>query len=400
MTRERNIMKSSKHPRTQNHNRAFSPGFPHLVMIVGLALFLSAGIYALKPYTTGRGDSAAATDTTNESRSFELKEIRSGWWETSDYIYFDIPARIVFHLPETDARIDPEILSRKIWDEFERVGNIFNPFDPRSETGRLNNNRTRDPISVSNDMYHVLRLSKKLWEASDGAFDPTMLPVKELWHDAAETQEIPPNRDIRRTVAQVGFDKVTLLEDRQALKRENKNIRFDFGGIAKGYAVDKAAAVIRAHGIDAALISLGGEIRTFGKNDNRPWRIGIQHPTDMDAIWGTVSSDTGITVSTSGNYRQPLLIAGQEFYHIFHPQTGRPVSEKVLGVTTLCTSQTASNALLDGAATAITVLGADRGVAFAETIGIDALVLKRPRGGTIEEIMTDGFNTHYDPRPQ
>lgn len=393
-------MKSSKHHRTQDQNRAFSPGFTRLVMVIVLALFVSAGIYALKPYITGRGHSTTESGAASESRSFELKEIRPGWWETSDYIYFDIPARIVFHLPEADAQIDPEILSRKIWDEFERVGNIFNPFDPHSETGRLNDNRTRGPISVSNDMYQVLTLSKKLWETSDGAFDPTMRPVKELWHDAAEAQEIPSNRDIRRTVAQVGFDKVALLEDRQALKRENKNIRFDFGGIAKGYAVDKAAALIRAHGIDAALISLGGEIRTFGKNDNRPWRIGIQHPKDMSAIWGTVSSDTGITVSTSGNYRQPLIIAGQEFYHIFHPQTGRPVSEKVLGVTTLCTSQTISNALLDGAATAITVLGPERGIAFAETIGIDALALKRPRGGTIEEIMTNGFNTHYDPWPQ
>lgn len=368
-----------------------------LIIAIILILIVSAGLFTLQSYLINHNDSP---ETAAEKIVFDLKELRPGWWETSNLIYFDIPARVVFRLPEEKRDVDPETLSRKIWAEFERIGDIFNPFDPASEAARLNRENTRGTIPVSKEMHEVLMLSKKLWDASDGAFDPTMLPVKRLWEQAVQSQQIPSNRDIMRTLSRVGFEQVEKVKDRREIRRKTGHIEFDFGGIAKGYAVDRVAALLREHDISAALVALSGEIRTFGKNNDSPWRIGIQHPLKMNDLWGIVSSETDIRVSTSGNYRQPLIIAGHEFYHIFDPRTARPVAEKILGVTTLCSSQKASNALLDGAATAIVVMGSESGLKFANRLGIEALVLKRSRDGRIEEIMTDGFKRLYEPSPQ
>lgn len=353
-------------------------------------LLISSGLYALHDAPGDKDD--------DHSRSWDLKQIREGWWETSHSIYFDIPARVVFRMAENgENRPEPEAVAKKIWNEFERIGNIFNAFNPDSETACLNKKNKRKPIPVSREMYEVLSVSEKLWEASDGAFDPTMLPVKQMWEKAVESGKIPSNRDILRTKARVGFADVELHEAAREIHVKNKGIQFDFGGIAKGYAVDKVTALLREHDIPDALVVLAGEIRSFGQKDDSPWRIGIQHPIDMQAVWGVLSSETGICVSTSGNYRQPLVIAGHELYHIFDPVTARPVTEKIAGVTTLCRFQDASGALLDGAATAIVVMGKEKGLAFAEDLGIDALVLKQRPNGTIEESMTRGFRALYEP---
>jgi FAD:protein FMN transferase len=366
-----------------------------LVITVALILLLSAGIYALKSYFTGSAGTGRQSSAAETPSSFALDEVRPGWWETSDLIYFGIPARVVFQLPR-DTAIAPEALAAEIWGEFERIGKIFNPFDPDSETARLNGADKRNPVSISKDMREVLLISRKLWEVSSGAFDPTMLPVKQMWAEAVSSQQIPSNREILKTMSHVGFENVVITDN--TVKLKNAGIRFDFGGIAKGYAVDRVAELLCSHDISSALISLAGEIRTIGRNNENPWRLGVQHPEEMNDLWGVVSSDRDISMSTSGNYRQPLLIAGREFYHIFNPETGRPVSEKISSVSTLCESGTVSNALLDGAATAIIVLGAENGKDFAERLGIETLILTHSRSGKIEEIMTPGFNARYEPR--
>ena len=369
-------------------------GFSVLIAVIVLAVLISGAVFTLRALLA-QGENTRPE--TNDTHSYNLKETRDGWWETSDEIYFGIPARIVFRMPDnTEGPASPETVARDIWAGFERIGDIFNAFDPDSETSRLNA-AGLGLTSVSPDMMAVLLVSRKLWETSGGAFDPTMLPVKRMWEDAVRDQKIPSNRDILKTLSRVGFENVEIDEDAGKIRIKNRDIRFDFGGVAKGYAVDQAAGVLESHGIPAALIALAGEIRAYGDNNGKPWRIGIQHPLDMGAVWGAVSSETEIRVSTSGNYRQPLRIAGREFYHIFDPQTGRPVSEKVLGVTTLCTSGKTSGAFLDGAATAIVVLGPEKGLAFAQETGIEALVIRRSGSGEIEELMTDGFRAMYEP---
>lgn len=317
-----------------------------------------------------------------------------GWWESRRMIYFDIPARIRFYQPKAD-KAGAKDIAQKAWNEFARIGRIFNPSDPDSEASRLNAADKTGPVSVSEDIFSVLELAKQLWQASNGAFDPTMGPVKTLWQQAVKDQKIPSDRRIQSVLARTGFDHVLLKPAQNAVICRKKDITFDFGGIAKGFAVDRVRNVLKDTGIRAGLVQLGGEIAAFGDNGNEPWRIGVQHPTDMQAIWGVISKTGSLRVSTSGNYRQPLVIQGHAFYHIFSPETGKPVSEKVLGVTTASPDKDHSSAMLDAAATAITIMGQKKGLNLAEKLGIQALVLTRDKQGNIMEHHTAAFTDVY-----
>jgi thiamine biosynthesis lipoprotein len=116
----------------------------------------------------------------------------------------------------------------------------------------------------------------------------------------------------------------------------------------------------------------------------------------MDEIWDVLEGHGDIKVSTSGNYRQPIVIQGHEFYHIISPKTGRPVSEKMLGVTTAAFGSEASAALLDGAATAITVLGVDQGLNFAKKLNIEALILDMGTNNKIRQHLTENFSARMN----
>ncbi|MFO7838352.1 MAG: FAD:protein FMN transferase [Desulfosalsimonadaceae bacterium] len=330
-----------------------------------------------------------------KAQTTEVKQLAPEWWESSRKIYFGIPARIRLHLPDTPPARISRIFSQA-WNEFERLGKIFNPFASTGETALLNRKSPTEWTEVSKELYEVLTIAKKLWRASNGGFDPTFFPVKKLWQQAEKNQNIPSHRDVRKALSKTGFEKVSLRrEDRRQLRLQDSGIRFDFGGIAKGYILDQIRHFLESRGAAAGLVQLGGEIAAFGKNRRGPWRIGIQHPEDMSKSWGILTSKGAIRVSTSGNYRQPLIIRGRSFYHIFSPETDRPVSEKILGVTTVSPDGFHSNALLDGAATAMTVIGVERGKRLAKKLGISVLLLSRgPEGGILENT-TPGFEQIY-----
>lgn len=355
-------------------------------------LLITAAIFLTRPrkLDNPQPETIESRSTQGEKQA-EVSGIKPGWWESRRSIYFDIPARIKFHLPGAN-RQEAEKTVKNAWAEFNRIGNIFNPSDPDSELSRLNAADKTKPIKVSNDMLEVLKLSRLLWEASKGAFDPTTIPIKELWQNAVNNQKIPSERDIKTVLAKTGFGHVKLMAEQNALVCDNKAIKFDFGGIAKGYAVDRVSAMLKNSGVSDGLVQLGGEISAFGVNqEGAPWRIGIQHPTSMKDIWKTISEHGAIRISTSGNYRQPLIIQGHDFYHIFSPKTGKPVSSKMLGVTTVVSGEKAGCALLDGAATAITVMGRKKGLGLAEKIDIQTLILTKSPEGGISESATPGM---------
>ena len=375
------------------------------VWLLLVCLFIGALGYAGYHYglaqTQPEGNPESADAAGQSAQTLEIENPAPHWWQSRREIYFNIPARIRLHLPGAGKEKARRLMTAA-WIEFDRIGRIFNPFTPESETSRLNRRRPTEWTPVSEDLYQVLQTSKKLWHMSDGRFDPTFLPVKRLWQQAEKEQEIPSRRQVKKRLYATGLDKVALRRKPETqLRLKARGVEFDFGGIAKGYAVDCVRRLLIRRGAADGLIQLGGEIAAFGQNfggkKDRIWRIGLQHPVDMAKVWGILESPKGIRVSTSGNYRQPLIIRGHRFYHIFSPKTGQPVSQKVLGVTTASFDNTHANALLDGAATAITVMGAAEGKKLAEKLGIETLILTRSESGGIGETMTAGLAEWYMP---
>jgi thiamine biosynthesis lipoprotein len=343
----------------------------------------------------------------------ELQRTGVGWWETRRAIYNEIPARVRFESSGKGGKYDGEKaekraqeLSSAIWNEFDRLGRIFDAFDSRSELGRLNNrstcNRTGPSATVvSDDLGRVLDISRRLFDASRGAFDPTVGPIRALWKEAAASGREPLESEIEQARRLVGLEKIRVVTARDGTRSATLppgGAMLDLGAVAKGYAVDRVRAMLQERGVGSALVVLGGEIAAFGKKDGRPWRIGIQHPRDGRAVWGTVEINGELRASTSGNYRQPIEIGDRVYYHIFDPRTGRPVPIRIKEVTTLDVKGRTGNALLDGAATAIAVLGPISGLKLARELGIEALILLSEGdagAGSLREIMTEGFRTVY-----
>ncbi len=362
--------------------------------MIGLALFFSLLVmFALWQLDSPKEKESPSSDTVS-STSTPKKE---DWFEYKKSLYHGIPSRILFRFEHRDEARATE-LSRKAWEEFERIGQVFNPFDPQSETGKLNRRTSSKGVRVSEDVQKVLQDIATLYKASEGAFDPTLWPIKRLWRDAVERQRIPKDEELAEAVEKTGFDKVHVYEEGfPKLDLDRDDLTFDFGGIAKGYAVDRVRNLLKAEGAGAGLVQCGGEIATFGEKSDGSWVIGVQHPKDLRALWGTVNSKTELRVSTSGNYRQPLLIGEKRFYHIFDPRNGRPVQEKIAGVTVASFDANVSNALLDALATSITVLGSKKGLELAKHFGVEALILVND-GDSLVEVVSDGFASHFRKR--
>ena len=368
------------------------------IIVSGYGAYFLVSKYSISPQHNIDGD-PRRTGNPDISVSQALIDNGAGWWESNGLIYHGIPARILFSLPSAD-RLRADGINAAAWLEFERIGRIFNPFDPASEIARLNGtSRSRRPpikLTVSKDLFTVMAISRDIWALSSGNFDPTVWSVKQLWRNAEKNQQVPSKQDIDAALRFTDFGKVRLVDDtKHRIRIEDHPVMFDFGGIVKGYAVDQVRQVLLDAGVTAGLVQLGGEIATFGHNGEGLWRLGIQHPTQMDKVWGVIAAQGSLRVSTSGNYRQAIRIRGESFYHIFSPKTGWPVSEKVLGVTTTCMGEKISSARLDGIATAITVMGPSAGLRLAKTTGVDAVILYETSDGAIGELATKGLGSHY-----
>lgn len=397
-------------PTARSWRWLLATGLVFLTCLVGLArvdgIGGSRGANATEARAASRSEQAAA------SGAPRVEPVGAGWWETRSSIYGGTPTRARFRLPDEDASRATEI-SARVWSEFERLGRIFSSFDATTEVGRINAAKDAGTVPLSADLHQVLVASMQLFAQTGGAFDPTIWPVRTLWHAAVAAQQPPTDAEIHAVLGRVGLRRVQLIEAGDACGAQAVvapgGVEFDFGGIAKGYAVDRVEALLRGEGVTSGLVELGGEISAFGDDDDEPWRIGVRHPRDDQAVWGVVTSRGEMRVSTSGNSQQPLLIAGRTYYHVMDPRTGQPVSTVVESVTTMDVQGRATSALLDGAATAIAVLGPDAGLQLARRLGIDALILVGVASGeagvgSVEadvgsgeprELMTEGFRARF-----
>jgi thiamine biosynthesis lipoprotein len=330
-----------------------------------------------------------------EPSSSLVFEEKLHWTKLSLSVFKGIPARVHYALPAVEnAEEIATSINSLVRIIFGEINDTFNSFDPGSEVSRLNNNKIDAPHKISLEMQEALLLSRDIWNQSDGAFDITVWPFKTLWSQAAERQKAPTSEDLAKTLERVGMQKLTIDPLQHLLSRKVEGLSMDFGGIIKGYTVDRICTLFKERGVTHALVQVGGEIRVFGKNpDGKPWVLGIQHPKDMDKLFGAMSVPEEFAVSSSGNYRQPVTIGDTVYYHIFDPLTGHPIPTRILGVTVVVQGGDYPNARADAWATAVAVMGVDKGLKYANEHGIDVLFLLETErdGGRPELVVSEGF---------
>ena len=239
-----------------------------------------------------------------------------------------------------------------------------------SEIGRINELAGKMPVKVSVRTFEIASLALEIAQNTSGAFDPTVGPLMRLWD--YRKAKIPSREEVSRVLKRVGFRKITFDLDGQSVFLSKPDMYFDTGGIAKGYAVDRAVEVLKEHGISSGLVTIAGDMRAFGtREDGEPWKVGIRDPrgeSEEDIIATLELRDEA--VSTSGDYERFFIKDGKRYHHIIDPATGYPAEG------TMSFSVIAPRAVLtDGYSTGAFVLGPQKGIETLEEVGLEGLAI-------------------------
>lgn len=260
------------------------------------------------------------------------------------------------------------------------VDAAMSSYRPDSELARFNASRSGEWFPASALLAETVARSLRLAELTGGAFDITLAPVVQLWGfgPAAPLTQPPDDERITAQRKLTGLHRLQVRQAPPALRKQLPELRLDLDGIAPGEAVDLIAARLDAAGFHDYMVEVGGEVRAQGRNSaGTPWRIGIEQPDERGRAVGRVLSIDGMSVSTSGDYRDYFEAGGRRYGHTIDPATGRPVAHAVASVTVLRPLAAEADAL----ATALSVLGVDAGWDLAEAQGWPALFIERTADG-------------------
>ncbi|MBT3296524.1 MAG: FAD:protein FMN transferase [Verrucomicrobia bacterium] len=240
-------------------------------------------------------------------------------------------------------------------DTFEALNQSLSTYIASSDISRLNAAAGQDPIPVSPDTTAMLALATRFSDLSGGAFDVTVLPLMQLWgfRNGQPPTALPDPVAVAATLPLVNYQSVEQGGGSAGLAQAGMQI--DLGGIAKGYAVDRAFDLLQRTGQHNLLINLGGNMRALGRPEpSRPWRVGVRNPFNRSELLGTIDLPNGYAVATSGNYEKFVELDGTRYAHIMDPRNGRPV-QGIAAVTILAPTAVAADAL----STALFVVGLD-----------------------------------------
>ncbi|MGI5064499.1 FAD:protein FMN transferase [Treponema putidum] len=214
-----------------------------------------------------------------------------------------------------------------------------------SELERLNKAAGISPLAVSPELYELLQISLMMAELTDGAFNPAIGPLVKLWNIGFENETVPSQKEIDDILPLLDYKNIELRDENQVFLQQ-KGMRLDLGGIAKGYAADKIAKIILDYGIKDFLIDLGGNILASGKNPlGKNWKIALKSPIigKQNPVISLNLQDASIV--TSGNYERFIQKDGMLYHHIFDSKTGYPVQNNLNASSIMSKSSTLADAL-------------------------------------------------------
>lgn len=287
------------------------------------------------------------------------------------------PLRIVCY--HSDERQAARAMQKAV-ERIRELNNVFSDYDASSEVRRLCDTAgSGRPIPVSEDLWRLLELSLRISQETDGAFDVTVGPLSRLWRRARMSKEMPPAWRFDEARKAVGYQLVKMNPEKRTVELLRPGMRLDFGAVAKGYAIDAALAVLRDHGVASALVDLGGDIGLGDPPPDRgPWKVAIA-PLKDDQSPSFFVHGSRCGIATSGDRYRFVVIDGRRYSHIVDPRTGIGLTEQC-EVTVIAPNAT----LADILATAVTVLGAEKGLAWIDTLPEAAALYLRLKDGKTE----------------
>lgn len=247
------------------------------------------------------------------------------------------------------------------FDEIARIEHITSEWMSDSEVTRFNDAAGGEAMRLSPELFAVLLRSREISERTGGTLDVTFYGVGQLWHFEPGSKP-PPDADVQAKRALVDWRGLELDPATRSGRLSKPGMKVGLGAIAKGYAVDRASALLVGRGFANHVVEGGGDTYAAGTKGGKPWMVGVQNPTDKGVVGALPSSD--ISVVTSGDYERFFEYGGKRYAHILDPKTGYPLEhDKSFASITVV----AANAMdADAYATAVAVMGPAKGMAFVE----------------------------------
>jgi len=241
--------------------------------------------------------------------------------------------------------------------EISRIETLISSWQTTSETSLINVNAGKKPVQVSKELFNLIERAIRLSELTDGAFDISYASMDKIWVFDGSMTQMPSAEAIQSSVAKVGFKNIILdIEDNTVFLKKN-GMKIGFGGIGKGYAADKAKALLMKKGVAAGIINASGDMNTWGKQPNgEAWKVAITNPMDKNKVFALLPITQGAVV-TSGDYERFVNLDGKRYTHIIDPRTGFP-STGIISVTVFAPKAELADAL----ATSVFVMGKEVGL--------------------------------------
>ena len=288
----------------------------------------------------------------------------------------------------------PGNLAAMIEESLDRVDASMSTYKTSSEISQFNRLSVGESIPLSEDFIHVFNVSKTVWQKSNGALEPTVGPLVNLWGFGPDATEdvIPEVSQIALARTQLGFDRIKVSQFNSGpIISKTGPVELDFSAVAKGYAVDVIAELLEMNALPDYLVEIGGETRVSGYNpEGRPWRLGIQVPQLISEVEQVIALDAG-AVATSGDYRNYFERDGRRYSHTIDPRTGYPIEHSTASVTVV--ADTCAEA--DAWATALMVLGYQDGITLADQMNLPVFMIVR-EGTGFKRAYSDSFMPFLD----
>jgi len=246
--------------------------------------------------------------------------------------------------------------------ELTRLDSLLNYFSDQSLVSELNR---KSRVQAPGDIIYLVNVCDSVSRLTDGLFDITVAPLLEIWGFYHGEKKIPSSDEIARAKHHVDYRRVRITADSLII---DPGMRVDFGGIAQGYAADRAGLILRQRHVKSAIIDIGGEVLVIGQSPQlRSWRVGIRNPRGQGIVEAVELQDSA--VSTSGDYEKFFIIGNKRYPHIINPHTGLP-AQGFASVSVFAKTATIADAM----ATATAILGPARGIEFLDSLGFGGII--------------------------
>jgi FAD:protein FMN transferase len=251
-----------------------------------------------------------------------------------------------------------------VFDEFAMLEERLSVWKPGSDVERINAAAGKMPVVVSPDTIDVLQLAIEAGDRTEGKFDVTFGALSGLWKfDHDQDNVLPDQSAIRQRLPLIDYAQLVIDRAAGTAFLRHAGMRLHLGGIGKGFAVDRAAGILRAHGLRNFMIQAGGDLYVAGRRGDRPWRVAIRDPRGpADRLIAALDLTDG-TFSTSGDYERFFMLNGTRYHHILDPDSGNP-ARGLRSVTVVAERAVDADTLSTG----IFVMGAEKGMALVERL--------------------------------